>query len=70
MLEALKVRFIYIVCSCCQGETRLFSFDYMDTKCNTTKSKMHEKADMGVVPKISCQCGVPRQRNITAFYVL
>lgn len=49
---------------------KIFSFDYMDTECNTTKSKMHEKADMGLLLKISCQCGVPRQRNIIAFYVL
>lgn len=59
MLEALKVRFIYIVVLVV-NEREAFFFVYIDTKCNTTKSKMHEKADMRLLLKISWQCGIPR----------
>lgn len=49
---------------------KIFLFDYMDTERNTTKSKMQKKADMGLLLKISCQCGITRQRNIIAFYCI
>lgn len=45
---------------------KIFFLDYMDIGCDTTKSKLREKTDMGQLLKMGHQCGVFLHKEITS----